>query len=126
MKIQALIAAIALTVAGGAAMAQTSSTTPAPTAGNTGTTGAASTPEATPDAATRHPGGKAMHTARHAKHHHVMRHHKHQRVSSADRDMMMDSTHHMGASRTPSVDLNSGDRQHRMDQAYEDWTKHHG
>lgn len=125
MKIQALIAAIALTVAGGAAMAQTSSTAPAPTAGNTGTTGAASTPEATPDAATRHLGGKVMHTARHAKHHHVMRHHKHQRMSSADRDMM-DSTHHMGASRTPSVDLNSGDRQHRMDQAYEDWTKHHG
>lgn len=125
MKIQALVAAIALTVVGGAAMAQTDSTAPAATTGNTATTGAASTPDAMPDAATRHPGGKTMHKGHHVRHHHVMRHHKHQRVSSADRDMM-NSTHHMGASRTPKVDMNSGDRQQRMDQAYQDWKRHNG
>jgi hypothetical protein len=60
------------------------------------------------------------------KHHHAMRHHKrHHNTAMNDRDTM-ESTHHMGASRSPSVDLDSHDRQHRMDAAYDDWKKNHG
>lgn len=129
MKIQALIAAVALAVAGGAAFAQTSSTAPAggpapSTTANEGKTGVASTKDAAPDAVTHKGSGKSMHKGHHAMHHHhVMRHHKHQNVSSAARDTM-DSMHHMGAG--PKVDLDSHDRQARMDRAYEDWKKNHG
>jgi hypothetical protein len=135
MKINALVAAVALAVAGGAAFAQTGTTNSS--AGGSGT--AASTPSTTTskDASTSDAksmdqssmdksGSKSMAKSHHArKHHHASRHHKHRHTAMNDPDAM-EGTHHMGASRAPNADLNSQDRQQRMDRAYDDWKKNHG
>jgi hypothetical protein len=133
MKIQALVAAIALAFAGGAAFAQTG--TANSSAGGSGTT--ANTPSTTTskDASTSDTkamdqsmdkGDKSMAKSHHAKkHHHASRHHKHHHVAMNDHDTM-ESMHHMGASRAPNVDIDSHDRQQRMDHAYDDWQKNHG
>ncbi len=116
MKIHALVAAVALALAGGVAFAQTSGSTPGgATAGGSGT--AANTPSTTTSKeASSNATAKAG--THHAKRHHAMRHHKSRHTASASR------TDHMGAAGSPQVDLNSGDRQSRMDQAYQDWKSH--
>ena len=130
MKIHALVAAVALAVAGGAAFAQTG--TANSSAGGSGTT--ANTPSTTTSKDASTSDAKAMDKSadqssgkmaksHHAKKHHAMRHHKRRHTAMNERDSM-EATHHMGAG--PRVDLDSHERQSRMDRAYDDWKKNHG
>jgi len=119
MKIQALVAAIAIAFAGGAAFAQSSS------AGGSGTASTPSTAtnkQASTNAATSGKPVRKTHVAK--RRHRVIRHHKRQHVSSAARNVR--NSRHMGAAAAPQVNLNANDRQARMDQAYQDWKKNHG
>jgi hypothetical protein len=135
MKIQALVAAVALVVAGGAAFAQTGTAnssaggsgtmanTPSTTTSESASTSDAKSMDKSMDKSGDKSMGKMHHHAK--KHHHASRHHKHRHVAMNDRDTM-ESMHHMGASRAPTVDIDSHDRQQRMDHAYDDWKKNHG
>ncbi len=134
MKIQTLIAAVALAVAGGAFAADTASTksstdtNASPTSSST-SVGSAVKADAK---AAKHKIKKTAHKAKnktvHAAHH--ARASMHRAGDRMAHDGHMNSPHHMGAasgrSGTTDVDANASDRKARMDSAYENWKKKNG